>query len=115
VDIFTSIVSSVLYFRGPGGTQTVGKVGKDITYRGSPLVCVVRNKTRVCLDIVGWTLRVLKEVQVFLAHFYTMTTVTKTNTDTFSWFLVLNSHVPPRRREIIMVISHDFGTNCMSP
>jgi len=91
VDIFTSTVSSVLYVRGPGGTQTVGKVGKDITYRGSPLVCVVRNKTRVCLDIVGWTLRVLKEVQVFLAHFYTMTTVTKPTLTPSpgSWYLIL--------------------------
>jgi len=55
--------------------------------------CVVRDKTRVCLDIVGWTPRasVLKEAQVFLAHFYTVTTVTKTDTNTFSRFLVLNA------------------------
>jgi len=41
---------------------------------------------------VGWTPRVLrlKEAQVFLAHFYTVTTVTKTDTETFSRFLVLN-------------------------
>jgi len=40
---------------------------------------------------MGWTPRanVLKEAQVFLAHFYTVTTVTKTDTNTFSWFLVL--------------------------
>jgi len=40
---------------------------------------------------VGWTPRasVLKEAQVFLAHFYTLTAVTKTDTDTFSRFLVL--------------------------
>ena len=71
-------------------TQTVGKVGNVITYRGSPLECVVRDKTRVCLDIVGWTPRVLKEAQV-LAQIYTVTTVTKTNTETFSWFLVLDA------------------------
>ena len=28
------------------------------------MLCVVRDKTRVCLDIVGWTPRVLKETQV---------------------------------------------------
>jgi len=33
---------------------------------------------------VGWVPRVLKEVKVILAHFYTLATVTKTNTDTFS-------------------------------
>jgi len=38
--------------------------------RGSPLICVVQDKARVCLDIVGWSLRVLKEAKVFLAHFY---------------------------------------------
>jgi len=55
------------------------------------LVCVVRDKARVCLDIVGWAPRVLKETKVFLAHFYTVTNVTKTDTDTFSQFLVLNA------------------------
>jgi len=91
VDIFTRTVASVLQFRGPGETRTVGKVGKVITYRGSPLVCVVRDKNRVCLDIVGCIPRVLEEAQVILAHFYTVTTVTKTDTDTFSWFLVLHA------------------------
>ena len=55
------------------------------------MVCVVRDKTRVCLDIVGWAPCVRKEAKMFLAHFYTLTTVTKTDTDTFSWFLVLNA------------------------
>jgi hypothetical protein len=59
--------------------------------RGSPLVCVVRDTTRVCLDIVGWAPRVLKDAKVFLAHFYIVTTVTKTDTDTISRFLVLNA------------------------
>ena len=36
-------------------------------------------------------LHVLKEAKVVLAPFYTVTTVRKTNTDTFSWFLVLNA------------------------
>ena len=55
MDIFTSTVAGVFQFRGPGGTRTVGKagLGKVITYRGSPLVCVIRDKTRVCLDILG--------------------------------------------------------------
>jgi len=55
------------------------------------LVCVVRDKTRICLDIVGWAPRVLKEAKVFLAYFYTVKTVTKTDTDTFSRFLVHNA------------------------
>jgi len=32
--------------------------------------------------------RILKEDKVFLAHFYTVTTVTKPDTDTFAQFLV---------------------------
>ena len=55
VDIFTSTVAGVLKFRG--GTQTVCKVGKVINYKGSPSVCVIWDKTRVYLDIVGWTPR----------------------------------------------------------
>jgi len=62
-----------------------------LNYRGSPLVCVIQDKTRVCVDIVVWTPRVLKQARVFLAHFYNVTTVTKTDTDTFSRSLVLNA------------------------
>jgi len=44
------------------------------------------------LVFVGtWVPRVLKEIKLFLAHFYTVTTVTKPDsmTDTFFQFLVL--------------------------
>ena len=51
---------------------------------------MIQDKTRVCLDIVRWTPHVLKQARVFLEHFYTMTTVTETDIDTFSWLLVLS-------------------------
>jgi len=38
-----------------------------------------------------WDGPLLKEAKVFLAHLYTVTPVTKTNTDTFSRFLVLDA------------------------
>ena len=65
---------------------------------------MVRDKTRVCLDIVWWTPRtsVLKDAQVFLAHFYTFTTVTKTDAYTFFRFLELNTswHVLDTTKEL---------------
>jgi len=65
---------------------------KSLLDRGSPLICVVRDTTRVCWDIVGlWVTLVLKEDKVFLAHFYNVTTVTKTDTATFSRFMVLDA------------------------
>ena len=67
------------------------KDGTVFNYRG--IVCVIQDKTRVCLDIVGWNPRVLKKARVFLAHFHCDNCVTKTDTDTFSQFLVLNALV----------------------
>jgi len=46
------------------------------------------------LVFVGtWVKRTFKDskANLFLAHFYTVTTVTKTDTDTFSRFLVLHA------------------------
>ena len=60
---------------------------KSLLGRGSPFVCMVRDMTRVCFDIVGLAPRVLKETKVFLAHFYIVTTVTKP----VSRFMVLNA------------------------
>ena len=70
------------------GLRLLVTLEKSILERGSPLVCVVPDKTRVCWDIVGWA---PGEGKVFLARFYTMKTVTKTDTDTFSRFLVLDT------------------------
>ena len=80
-----------MYYSSGVGLGLLVKFEKSLLDRGSPWVCVVRDKTRVGLDIVGWDPRVLKETTVFLAHFYNVTTVTKTDTDTFSRFLVLNA------------------------
>jgi len=53
--------------------------------------------------MVGWTPRVLKQARVFLSHFYSITTVTKTDTDTFSRFLVLKGGPEPLEKEF-----HEF-------
>ena len=54
MDIFTSTVAGVLQFRG--GTQTVGKVGKVINYKGSPSVCVIDLRQDTCLFVKTQTL-----------------------------------------------------------
>ena len=47
--------------------------------------------TRLVFVGTLWDGLLLKEAKVFVAHFYTVTTVTKTDTDTLSQFLVLNA------------------------
>jgi len=79
VDIL--LVPLPVYCSSGVGLRLLVKLEKSLLDRGSPLLCVVRDKTRVGLDIVG-------EAKVFMAHFVTI--VTKPDTDTFSLFLVLN-------------------------
>jgi len=69
------------------GIRLLVRLEKSLLDRGSPFsgMCGPRQ------DLFLLGLRVLKEAKVFLAHFYIVTTVTKTNTDTFSQFLVLNT------------------------
>ena len=83
-----SLVPSWAYCSSGVGLGLLVRFQKSLLDRGSPLVCVVPDKTRVFWDIVGWA---PGEGKVFLARFYTVTTVTKTDTDTFSRFLVLNT------------------------
>jgi len=68
VDIFTITVawSSQVYCSSGVRLGLLIRLATSLLDRGSPLVRVVRDKTRVCLDIVGWAPRVLKVFGVFL-------------------------------------------------
>ena len=77
------LVPLPVYCSSGVGLRLLVKLEKSLLDRGSPLLCVVRDKTRVGLDIVG-------EAKAFMAHFCTVITVTKPDTNTFFLFLVIN-------------------------
>jgi len=83
-----SLVPSWAYCSSGVGLGLLVRFEKLFFERGSQLVCVVRDKTRICWEIVGWA---PTQGSQNVAHFYTVTTVTKTHTDAFSRFLVLNA------------------------
>jgi len=96
-----SLVPARVYCNSGVGLGLLVRLEKSLLDRESSLLRVVCDKTRVGLDIVG-------EAKVFMAHFCTVITVTKPDTNTFFLFLVINVswHIhdtQKKRREIRFV------------